>query len=124
MKAYVRPGDERSVETVAELRAEIARIRALDQPTMLFLEHDNGDVLVVGLGAELSVLSLSRRDGSSFHSVGDLERIGFIQFSSQGVMEDFFAEMAVPEEDAVTAAVTFAETGQAPENITWEADWE
>jgi hypothetical protein len=111
------------IATRDELRAIAAAIRASGQPTMLFLEADNGKTLVVGLGHEESVLTFVEPDGGSFHSRGDTEREGFLSFLCRDQVDEFMAEMAVPEGDAVVAAEAFVETAERPPGVTWEADW-
>jgi len=90
---------------------------------MLFLEHENGKTLVVGLGHGESVLSFVEHGGATFHSVGDLGRTGCLRFWCRDQLDEFMAEMAIPELVAVRAAFEFFRTGDRPVEITWEADW-
>jgi hypothetical protein len=122
MKAYWRD-EQASVETADELRRLIGRVRALSKPTMLFLERAEGETLVVGLGASESVLSYVRTDGKTFHSLGDPDRKGVLKFWCRDQFDDFLAEMAVPESDAISAAMEFVDSREPPQAIRWEADW-
>ncbi|HZS37680.1 MAG TPA: Imm1 family immunity protein [Polyangia bacterium] len=111
-----------SPSSVDEVRALIAEVRALPEPTMLFLERD-GKLLAVGLGGALSPVTWMEPGGATFHTVGDLSRIGCIQLWSQTQLDDFFAELAIPEAAAIAAAIFFASTGERPPDLHWEADW-
>jgi hypothetical protein len=108
---------------VSELRAVIDKLRQIGQPIMLFLEATTGVTLVVGLGAPETVLTLAEQDGVTFHSLGDTSRRGYIQFLTRDLIDDYHAEMAIPEQQAIEAALEFLETGQRPQGIKWEADW-
>jgi len=116
-------GEATTVTNVAELHAVIDRIRELAEPTMLFLEAQSGDTLVVGLGSPESVLTFAEQDGSTFHSVGDTSRRGYLRFRTRDTVDDFHAEMAISESRAMEAALEFFETGRRPQGIKWEADW-
>jgi hypothetical protein len=111
-----------TITSPAELRSLIERVRELKEPTMLFLEATTGSTLVVGLGAKESVLTFAEKDGTSFHSVGDTRRTGYLQFRCRDTVDDFHAEMAIPEPAAIEAALEFLETGRKPQGVLWEAD--
>ena len=98
-------------------------IRNSKQPTMVFLEADNGRMLVFGVGSTESVLTFAEPDGSSYHSLGNPERKGHLLFLCRDQVDEFMAEMAVPEDDALRAAEEFFSTQERPEGIVWEADW-
>ena len=63
-----------------DVDAVVSAVRTSGQPTMVFLEADNGRVLVFGVGYEESVLTFAERDGTSFHSLGDRDREGHLLF--------------------------------------------
>jgi hypothetical protein len=106
-----------------ELRALMDRIRSLGEPTMLFLEAASGPTLVLGLGASESVLTFVERGGVSFHSVGDQARRGYLKFRCRDTVDDFHAEMAVPESRAIDAAFEFLKAAPSkPTSVAWEAD--
>jgi len=123
MKAYWTEETQKTVTSVPELQAVIDEVKKLQEPTMLFLEHDDGRMLVLGLGYPESVLTFVEHDGRSFHSIGDTSRTGVLKFWCREQLDDFMAEMALPESIAVAAAELFVEQGSMPSNVTWEADW-
>src|SRR5262245_17710580 len=106
-----------------ELSAIIESIRLSGQPTMLFLEHESGKTLVIGIGREESVLTLVEDDGTSYQSLGDTNRSGRLIFLCRDQLDEFMEEMAVPEQDAIRAAHEFVQTGKTPTMIRWEPDW-
>lgn len=63
------------------------------------------------------------KDGTSLHSVGDTSRTGYLKFCCRDTVDDFYAEMAIPEPEAIQAAIEFFETGGKPQRLIWEADW-
>ena len=123
MKAYWTEGVERVLVSEQDVRNVINEVQRSGKPTMLFVEHDTGRMLALGLGGQESVLTFVDTDGTSFHSVGDISRSGVLKFWCRDQVDDFMAEMAVPESVAIDAALAFAATGTAPPNITWEPDW-
>ena len=90
---------------------------------MLFLESFTGSTLVIGVGAKDSILTFAEKDGTTFHSVGDLRRTGCLQFRCRDTLDDFQAEMAIPEKQAISAVLEFFETGARPQVVKWEPDW-
>jgi hypothetical protein len=122
MKAYWRDV-ETSVATAEELRLLVAKVQQLGEPTILFLEQDGKATLAIGLGGKESVLTYSEPDGRSFHSLGDPTRTERLRFWCRDQMDEFMAEMAIPEPDAVSAAFEFLLSGARPANVKWEADW-
>lgn len=123
MEAYWIEDERRPVASAEALQEVFGDVRALAEPTMLFMEHANGRTLVLGLGAERSVLTFVEADGTSFHSLGDKDEQGFLTFWCCEQEDEFMAEMAVPESVAVEAAESFQATGEKPAGVTWEADW-
>lgn len=123
MKAYWTEETQRAVTSVTELRAVIDDVKKLGEPTMLFLERDDGRTLVFGIGYPESVLTFIDHDGESFHSVGDTSRKGVLKFWCRDQLDDFIAEMAVSESSAIAAAESFLAQGAMPPNVKWEADW-
>lgn len=123
MKAYWAEDDERELSGGADLAAAIDEVLALDRPTMLFLEHDDGQALSLGLGAKETVLSYVDVEGTSFHSVGEPGREGVLKFFCRDQVDDFLAEMAVPAAVGVEAAKAFIARPEQPQNVAWEADW-
>jgi hypothetical protein len=118
---------ESSVELASpsELPGAIQTIRRLGRPTMVYLNRD-GRTLVFGVGAAESVLTWMDANGEAWeawHSVGDLSRKGCIQLWNGNQLDDFPAELAVPEQAGIDAAMSFASTGRRPENVRWEGDW-
>lgn len=122
MKAYWTEGNARVVTDEASLAAVIAEVNALGEPTMLFLEHDDGRALVVGLGADETVLTYVTPDGTSYHSVGDAERPGMLKFWCRDQVDDFLAEFAVPSSTGTAAAEWFSARGEMLPSVTWEPD--
>lgn len=117
-------GQERAIITNAnELRSLVDRLRGLSEPTMLFLEAGTGSTLVLGLGAKDSVLTFVDKVGTSLHSVGDQTRTGYLEFRCNDTVDEFHAEMAISEAQAVDAAFEFFETGELPAMVKWEHDW-
>lgn len=106
-----------------DLTNVVNTIKASGEPTMVFLEHANGRTLVVGIGHAESVLSYFEEDGTSFHSIGNIDRAGLIQFKCRDQVDDFLLEMAVPESSAIEAAREFLIKGNRPVSVQWEADW-
>jgi hypothetical protein len=110
-----------SLSSTDDLLAAIETVRLEGRPTLVHLEHD-GRSLWFGVGAAESVLTWAERDGETFHSVGDLSRKGVVQLWNCGQLDDFIAELAVPENIGIEAAVAFAATGERPTNVRWESD--
>jgi hypothetical protein len=111
-----------TISSIAELEALIARIRDQGEPSVLFLQHD-GRGLNLGLGHPLSPMGFIDEKQVTFHTVGDLSRIGHLQFWCRDQLDDFFADQGVPESAAIAAALAFAATGERPPGLHWEADW-
>ncbi len=106
-----------------DLDVVIDDVRRSGQPTMIFLEAEDGTCLVFGVGREESVLTFATPDGESFHSLGvDRYRKGRLRFSCREELTDFFAEMAVPERDALSAADQFLACSDRPTAVPWESD--
>lgn len=114
---------EKDVESLEELVEICEAIRASGEPTMLFLEADSGRTFVFGIGQGESVLTFWEPDGTSFHSLGDAARRGHLRFLCRDQADEYLAEMAVPEQAALTAAAQFLATGDRPSAVTWEPDW-
>ena len=108
--------------TPQELEAVIETVRRIGRPTVVYLERD-GQTLAFGVGCTESVLTWMDRDQTTWHSVGDLARKGTIQLWSCDQLDDFFAELAVPEAVGLDAARSFAATGRRPDQVRWEGDW-
>jgi hypothetical protein len=123
MKAYWTELDERELSDDAGLTALIGEVLALSRPTVLFLEHDDGQTLSIGLGASETVLSYVDVGGTSFHSVGEPGREGVLKFQCRDQLDDFLAEMAVPAALGLEAAKAFVARPEQPQNVAWEADW-
>ena len=114
---------EATVRSREDLIAVIENIRKSGQATMVFLQAQDGRVLVFGVGHEESVLTFSEPDGTSFHSVGDPDRKGYLLFLCRDQLDEFMKEMAVPERDALVAAEEFLRTQECPGGIRGESDW-
>ena len=106
-----------------DLDVIVGSVRTSGQPTMIFLEAENGRVLVFGVGQEESVLTFAEPDGTSFHSLGDRDRKGCLHFLCRDQIDEFMTEMAVSERDALVAAEQFLATSERPSQLLWEADW-
>lgn len=111
-----------TVSSPSELASVIETVRRLGRPTMVHMEHD-GKALSLGVGGPESVLTWMDADLTSYHSVGDLSRKGRIQVWNCDQLDDFFAELAVPEQVGIDAAMAFVATGERPDNVRWEGDW-
>jgi hypothetical protein len=122
MKATWGP-NERLVRSQPEIDGVIDDIRRSGQPTMVFLEANDGRVLVFGVGQDESVLTFAEPDGTSFHSLGDRSRTGYLHFLCRDQVDEFMTEMAIPEHDALMAAAEFLATGDRPSAVQWEPDW-
>jgi hypothetical protein len=116
-------GTETTVNSAHDLKTVIASVRKSGRPTMVFLEATNGNVLVFGVGQDESVLTFAEPDGTSFHSLGDRERKGYLHFQCRDQMDEFMTESAVPEGDALIAAEQFLATSERPSAVPWEPDW-
>jgi hypothetical protein len=114
----------RAVTSPEDLAGVVAAVRSTGEPTMVFLEAENGRVLVFGVGHRESVLTFYEPDGTSFHSLGDPDRRDRLRFRAGDLVDDFMGDMAVATTDALVAAAEFLETDERPEGITWEADQE
>jgi hypothetical protein len=114
---------EVTITNANELRSLVDRVRNLSEPTMLFLKAGTGSTLVLGLGAKDSVLTFIEKDGTSLHSAGTPGRTGYLKFRCRDTVDDFHAEMAVSEAQAVDAAFEFMKTGELPATLRWERDW-
>ncbi|AUX35800.1 MULTISPECIES: Imm1 family immunity protein [Sorangium] len=114
---------ETTVESRDDLDAVIEAVRRSGQPTMVFLQAANGNVLVFGVGQDESVLTFTEPDGTSFHSLGNRERKGYLLSRCRDQVDEFMTEMAVPENDAIVAAGQFLATGECPPGVQWERDW-
>lgn len=101
----------------------ICLVKSVGEPTMVFLEHGNGRELVFGLGHPDSVLTFVDADGATYHSVGNTDREGYIEFRCRDQVDQFFAEMAIPESLAVDAAREFFARADRPAQVNWEPDW-
>jgi hypothetical protein len=117
-------GDTRRVvESVEDLAAVVDAIRKSAQPTMVFLEASSGAWLAFGVGHEESVLVFGEADPhETFHSLGEPYRKGVLEFLSQGQLDEFSKEGAIPGALALRAAEQFLATGVRPDVITWESD--
>lgn len=122
MKASWGP-NEALVQSQRELDVVVDDVRRSRQPTMVFLEAENGRALVFGVGLGESVLTFTEPDGTSFHSVGDRHREGYLHFLCRDQIDEFMTEMAVPEHKALLAAAQFLATGDRPSEVQWEPDW-
>jgi hypothetical protein len=122
VKAYWRE-HETTIATREDLDEVTRAIMQSGEPTMLFMENDVGETLVVGLGRQESVLTFVEPDGTSFHSLGDPTRSGTIPFWCRSQLDDFLTEMAVPEALAKEAASEFLVNDGRPRGVQWEADW-
>lgn len=123
MRAYWRDSQE-EISSNQELKRVLSIVKALAEPTMLFLEDENGQTLVLGLGHTESVLTFAEADGvTSFHSIGDRTRTGHIRFWCRDQLDEFMSEMAVPQDVAEAAAFEFFATARRPSVVNWEADW-
>lgn len=108
----------------SDLDVVIEDVRRSGQPTMVFLEAENGNCLVFGVGQEESVLTFAYPNGESLHSLGaDRYREGRLHFLCRDQIDEFMVEMALPERDAIAAAVQFLDSHELPTAVTWEADW-
>jgi hypothetical protein len=123
MKARWGGENERAVNSRDELNVVIDDVRRSGQPTMIFLMAENGTILVFGVGLDESVLTFMEPDGTSFHSLGDRERRGYLRFLCRDQIDEFMTEMAVPEREALVAAEQFLATNERPSVVVWEPDW-
>jgi hypothetical protein len=114
---------ERDVASEAEFHDLVSAVRALGEPTLVFLTHKNGCCLVVGIGGAESVLTFVDEFDSTCHSLGDRDRTGTMVFRSRGERDEVLRELAVPEQRAIEAALEFFRTGNRPSGVEWEADW-
>jgi hypothetical protein len=114
---------EAEVTTVEDLDSVVRAVEKTKQPTMVFLGAENGRVLVFGVGHNESVLTFFEPDGTSFHSLGDINRKGHFIFLCRDRVDEFMQEMAVPTADAITAAKQFLANGEQPAAVRWEGDW-
>src|SRR5689334_5204535 len=89
---------QKTISTCADLDLVIGAVLASGKPTMVFLEGDNGRVLVFGVGREESVLTFVESDGTTFHSLGDANRKERIVFFCRDQPDEFMGEMAVPSD--------------------------
>ncbi len=113
-----------TIQSQGDLDSVIEDVRRSGQPTMVILEAENGNFLVFGVGQEESVLTFAYPDGRSFHSLGaDRYREGSLYFLCNDDIEEFMAETAVPEQDAITAAKQFLTSSDPPPAVQWESDW-
>ena len=123
MKASWRE-EQQIVLSELELRRVIWHVGALGVPTMLFLEAETGETLVVGLGHDETVLTFVAAGGiPSFHSVGDTARGGRLRFWCRDQVDEFMEEMALPASVAISAALEFFAKRVRPSCVRWEADW-
>lgn len=111
------------IADVQAFDAIVARIQASLEPTIIWLEADDGSVLTVGVGRDESVLAYVDPDGKTFHSVGDTERRGHTQFLNGTQTDDYMLEMAVPVKLALAAAKQFIANQRRSEIVRWEEDW-
>lgn len=124
MRGYWRHAEQRDVASLGDLHALLADVRALGVPTMIFLEDVTaGATFVFGVGRPETVLTFATRDGTSFHSLGDVTRTGVLRFWCNDQRDDFLAEMAIPEGQGIVAAEQLVSVRQRPTNVEWEADW-
>jgi hypothetical protein len=115
--------NELLVNSPSDLDIVVDSVRRSGQPTMVFLEEEDGTCLVFGVGRLESVLTFAEPDGTSFHSLGDRDRKGYLHFLCRDQIDEFMAEMAVSEHAALKAAEQFVETRKLPSAVVWEADW-
>lgn len=124
MSAHWTANPPREIHSREELIGTIEVVRAVKEPTMLFLERSDGYSLILGLGSAQSVLTLVEPNGTTLHSLGDAQRSGTLRFWCRDQVDEFLAEMAVPESVAVDAALAFFSSTEMPPNIRWERDWQ
>lgn len=123
MKVFVDEDGEWNVSGAEALRDLLWELRAGSAPVMVFLERDDGRMMVLGVGRDESILTYVDEGGRTYHSVGDLQRGGTMVFMCRNQPDEFMSEMAVSESSAMAAAELFFLSGERPENITWEPDW-
>lgn len=70
------------------------------------------------------MLTFAHPNGESLHSLGGtaIARGGCTSCVAIQI-DEFMVEMALPERDAIAAAVQFLESHELPTAVTWEADW-
>lgn len=116
-------GNDCAINSRTDLTAVVDAVLTSAQPSMVFLEAPNGNVLVFGVGLDESVLTFVEPDGRSFHSIGKVDRRDLLVFLCRDQLEDFMGEMAVPTRDALAAAEQFVSNHQRPPAVRWEPDW-
>jgi hypothetical protein len=114
------------IMSVAELDAlldDLASRAEKGDPFMVELSAENGDLMSLGLGQDMSVLSYTPAslDPPYLASVGEEneENDGVIVFNYAGQETEFPLASAVPTSDAREAFRVFFETGALADNIQW-----
>ena len=93
-----------------------------EAPELVDMAAPNGAVLTIGLGAGLSVLSLTPdpKHPPYLVSKGDPNAAGYLWFDYGGSDTELPLSQAVPLASALLAARQFCETGGQPTAVAWE----
>jgi Immunity protein Imm1 len=110
-----------SADGFNELLAEIES-QAQSHPIMIDIITDDARSLVLGLGRDMSVLSIAGANGSLpyFASVGDVNARGEITFDYYGEETKFHMRNAVSIASARAAALQFLREPGLPSAVSWE----
>lgn len=85
---------------------------------------DSGDTLTIGVGRNLSVLSMVPGSGDPpyYSSVGDENSNGLVTFLYMEEPTEFPLRKCIPRELARQAMQHFAATGERSDQVKWEED--
>lgn len=110
-----------SIEAFDELIAQL-ETKARSHPVMIDIIADDGRGLTLGLGRDMTVLSLTGRDGDPpyYASLGNEHTEGMISFDYGGEKTNFRLRHAVPFRTAHTAVIQFLSQPGLPEAVRWE----
>ncbi|MEV0794108.1 Imm1 family immunity protein [Kribbella sp. NPDC050459] len=110
------------VNSVDDLSALLDTVASLPLPTWLELATPQGDVLLIGLGADFSSLRFTeaRDDGRTYHSSATLDSPQDAEFQFGTVPTAMDTGSALTVTEARAAAAEFLQTARRPERVAWK----
>lgn len=111
-----------TIQELDALLAELARGRAGQRGMLVNIESPNGDVLTVGVGGDVSVVSYMRQNGKPPYvtTVGDPEAEGIVVFDYLGQWTEIPKRNTITFERAREILRRFLWDGTLDPNVEWE----
>jgi hypothetical protein len=116
------PHEIMNTEQLNHLLDELEADHNEDNPILVQIQSPNGEILMIGIGGELSVLNHIATGGwPAQHSVGN-EMEDTIPYRMGSYDSEMPKSDAIPQELARKTVNHFYKTGQLLEDVTWEND--